>query len=82
MEKEGSLERKQLVWSYFIIRVLLIILIIAAAYADRWTVFFINVFALGLTFIPAVLQKSFGVSFPEGFELIFLLFLLHSLLIS
>ena len=79
---ETSTEKKRVILTYFIIRILILLLIFKAYEIGRWDILFFNVIALFATFLPAILEKTLSISLPNGFELLFLLFLLPSVFLG
>jgi hypothetical protein len=79
---ETSTEKKRVILTYFIIRILILLLIFRAYEIGRWDILFFNVIALFATFLPAILEKTLSISLPNGFELLFLLFLLPSVFLG
>ena len=60
----------------YLIRILLIISTGIELYTGRLSIVFLNILALGLSFLPLTIEKLFSLTLPSKFELIFLIYLL------
>lgn len=60
----------------WLIRILLVVSALVEIDSGRWHILYINLFILGLTFMPVGIKFVFKVSFPLGFEIVFYLSLL------
>ena len=79
---EASTEKKRVILTYFIIRILMILLILRAYELGRWDILFFNTIALFATFLPPLIEKTISIKLPLGFELLFLLFILPSVFLG
>ncbi len=64
----------------WILRLFLVFSIIWEFNEGRWTVFVINILALFVTFMPFLLKKLFTIKLPFGFEFLFYLSILLSVI--
>jgi len=63
-----------------IIWILILVSAIVEIRFERWHIFFLNLFALLLTFLPLAIRKIFSVSFPREFQFVFFFSLLLAVL--
>lgn len=67
-------ERIQLVIS-FLIRLSVLVALLTSIYTQNWLVTFISALTLFLTFVPAMVQRSFKFKLPLEMELVIVLFI-------
>ncbi len=78
MKKEPITEKIQIIVSY-ILRLSIIIAIIGAIWNKNWEVVFFSSLALGLTFLPALIERNYKIYLPAELEFIIILFIYAAL---
>jgi len=71
-------DRIQLSLSLFL-RITVVIAIISSIFNQSWTVLFVSVLTLILTFLPSIIEKSYDVTLPLEFELVIVMFIYASI---
>lgn len=65
-----------------LIRFTLIVAIIGALFAQRWTILFVSILTFVLTFLPNIFEKKYKINIPVEFEIITVLFIYSSLFLG
>jgi len=65
-----------------LIRLFIIIALVGAALEKDWTILFISILVLALTFLPSLIEKNYKIHLPVEFELVIIIFMYASLFLG
>lgn len=65
-----------------LIRIFIIIALVGAVLEKDWTILFISILVLVLTFLPSLIEKNYKIQLPIEFELVIIIFMYASLFLG
>ena len=65
-----------------LIRLFIIIALVGAVLEKDWTILFISILVLALTFLPSLIEKNYKIHLPIEFELVIIIFMYASLFLG
>jgi len=65
-----------------LIRLFIVIALVGAALEKDWTILFISILVLALTFLPSLIEKNYKIYLPVEFELVIIIFMYASLFLG
>ena len=65
-----------------LIRLFIIIALVGAVLEKDWTILFISILVLALTFLPSLIEKNYKIHLPVEFELVIIIFIYASLFLG
>jgi len=65
-----------------LIRLFIIIALVGAILEKDWTILFISILVLALTFLPSLIEKNYKIRLPIEFELVIIIFMYASLFLG
>lgn len=81
MDNLDRIDRIQ-IWITHFLKFTLIVAVVGAAFTFRWTVLFVSLLVLFLTFTPEMIEKRYRICLPVEFEFIIVIFIYATLFLG